>query len=142
MAEHGTIGSESALDRLTGTTDCLRIAYERLIADWQPDAPPLTVIFADLGRSLCRHVDMLPEAIVRELCLAIEDLMTHGDEAVKNAVATGMLEAILSESSANRFDISALARWFGPETRAYCLAWDAFTGIQSTWQSPPGNYSP
>jgi hypothetical protein len=136
MAERGTIDSKTAIDRLIGTADFLRIAYERLVADWQPDAPPLTVIFADLGRSLCRHVNALPEATARELCLVIEDLMAHGDENVKNAVATGMLEAILSESSSNRFNLEAIARWFGPHTTAYCLAWDAFTGVPSTWHTP------
>lgn len=141
MPEPAAIDSNTALKRLVTTADFLQMAYERLVADWQPDAPPLTIIFADLGRTLCRHVGALPEATTRELCVNIEDLMMHGDEAVKNAVATGMLEAVLSESSAKRFDISALARWFGPKTKAYCLAWDAFTGIQSTWHPPPGSDS-
>ena len=43
-------------------------------------------------------------------------------------VATGMLDALLGESSAGRFDMAVLAPFPGPETKAYCRSWDAFTG--------------
>lgn len=60
----------------------------------------------------------------------VEELMMSGDERVKNAVATGFLEAILAAASGG-LSIVSLARHFGPATMGYCRAWDAVTGFKT-----------
>lgn len=128
MPDPAPIDAHSAVNRLIRTAQHLRIAHERLIDEWSPDAPPLTIVFSNLGRSICRYASILTKTELAELCTVVEDLITRGEENVKNAVATGTLEAMLAESSAGRFDISLVAGLLGPETKAYCRSWDAFTG--------------
>lgn len=128
MSERATINTETAEQRFISATDHLRMADETLRREWSPDAPPLTIVFSNYGRSLCKYASSSTDAELIETCATIEDLLIQGDEKVKDAVATGMLEVILAESSAGRFDIASLLRFLGPETKAYCRSWDAFTG--------------
>lgn len=59
-----------------------------------------------------------------------EELLSYGDTTVQEAVTTCFLEyllhAVSAEVPAERF-ISLL----GPKSRAYSLAWDEFTGVQT-----------
>jgi hypothetical protein len=105
--------------------------HEKLVADWSPDVPPLTIVFSTFGRSLCTNAPTSTEAELAETFAAIEDLVTQGNEKVKDAVATGMLEAMLAESSPGKFDMSKIVSFLGPETKAYCRSWDTFTGIKT-----------
>lgn len=106
-----------------------RAVFDRVKVQSAPDAPPTTVILAFYGRHVAERVglgaDMSPVMDV------IEDLMMNGNREVKNAVATGFWEAILAEASAGRFDFKSIASHVGPASRAYCKAWDAFTGVRT-----------
>jgi len=135
MPERSTIGVEAAVDALVTTADFFRAAYKQLVEEWSPDAPPVTIIFSSLGRSFCSHSSMSSKLALMNICAVIEELMSRGDDAVQDAVATGMLEAMLAESSAGRFDMSTLTPFLGTHTKAYCRAWDEFTGIHT-----PGLY--
>ena len=50
------------------------------------------------------------------------------DAETSTAIATGFLEALLSESDLRTFDFREIAPMLGPECRSYCVAWDRFTG--------------
>lgn len=122
------IDTHTAVERLVRTAPNLRVEFESLVKEWSPEEPPLTVMFAELGRGLCRHAPVASDAELIEICAAIEDLILRGEETVQNAVATGLLEAMLAESSTGSFDMSILAGFLGAESKAYCRAWDEFTG--------------
>lgn len=66
-----------------------------------------------------------------KICAIIEEFMSRGDRTVREAVATGMLESMLGESSAGRFDASILVPFSGTETKANYRAWGLFTGVQT-----------
>jgi hypothetical protein len=128
MSEQARIGAGVAVQRLINTAEHLRKAHERLVTEWSPDVPPLTIVFSTLGRSLCNYALTSSETELVATCTTIEDLVIQGDDMVKDAVTTGMLEAMLAESSAGRFELSTLTSFLGPETKAYCRSWDKFTG--------------
>jgi hypothetical protein len=119
-----------AIRRVVGSAICLREAYGTLTSEWLPDSPPPTLVFASLGESLIRNLASVPEDEVIALCATVEDLMTYGNETLKNALSTGFLEAILAAASGG-MSIGPLARHFGPSTMAYCKAWDVFTGCKT-----------
>lgn len=131
MSSQEVIDPHSAVESLIRVSSRLRIAYEGLNNDWFPDVPPLTIVFSNLGRDLCRHASSLTDVELQKVCDSIEILLDQGQEVVKNAVATGMLEAMLAESSAGRFDMSVLSAFLGQRTKAYCRSWDAFTGNET-----------
>jgi hypothetical protein len=61
----------------------------------------------------------------------IEELLTDGDQDVKDAVATCFLENLVNLASANKLFSPDFVPFLGPNSRAYCKAWDAFTGVKT-----------
>lgn len=131
MKENATIDATAAIQQLLATATHIRSQHELLINEWQPDAPPLTIVFSSAGRALCSQISNLLDPEIATLWQAVERLIVHGDSAVKNAVTTGLLELVLGEASAGRFDMKLITKYLGPETKAYCKAWDEFTGCKT-----------
>ena len=59
----------------------------------------------------------------------VERLMIDGDNEVQDAVATCFLENLLNAAAAERLDVNKFIHLLKPESRAYCRAWDEFTGV-------------
>jgi hypothetical protein len=112
---------------------CPQLAEVRkaVSGDSEPTAPPDIFLFSEFGVAITRIVDNVEESQIAELFDAIEDYMRNGDENVGAAVATGLLEALLNESSAKRFDFQKVSRFLGDRTKEYCVAWDRFTGCNT-----------
>src|SRR5687768_584413 len=122
MTQKPMIEMHDAVNRFVNAATPLQEAYERLVVEWSPEAPPPNIVFSTFGDSLCEHASSIAESTMTEIWIAAEDLLVHGDESVRNAVATGMLEAMVAKSSSGRFDMSTIARFVGPEAKAYCKA--------------------
>lgn len=61
--------------------------------------------------------------------------MTDGTETEKDAVATGLLEALVHRADEG-FDFSLIDPYIGPESRKYCHAYNEFTGNTTPGLSP------
>jgi len=61
----------------------------------------------------------------------LEQLLVEGDSDVQDAVATCCLENLLNYFSAGAIPAESLVHLVGPQSRAYCQAWDEFTGVQT-----------
>lgn len=106
-------------------------SHSQLVSSWLPDDPPVTIVFANIGRCLIHLYSNASAATpFRDLFGVIEELMIDGDESVQSAVATGLLEALLNEAAIR--GTTDLVSLFGPNTRAYCQAWDSFTGVNTS----------
>ena len=122
-----SLDTDTVVSLLIGTSGRLEQTYRTLCEEWLPDSPPTTLVFASLGRSICRGIECDSDEKNAQLWSTVEKAMDKGDEAVKNALATGLLEAVLSAASGG-LSITSITRHFGPTTMAYCRAWDEFTG--------------
>jgi len=131
MTQPTAVDISVAINRMTSNSSYFAEAYGSLNEEWRPDVPPTTIVFSMLGRAFCRHANRTTEEQMVAIWKTVEELILNGDDAVKNAVATGFLEAVLSESSAGRCSISSVSGHFGPATIAYCKAWDEFTGCKT-----------
>ena len=60
----------------------------------------------------------------------IEELMVDGDKDVRTAVANCFLENI-SNLVPDNLPAERFIHLLGPESRAYCIAWDMFKGVQT-----------
>lgn len=125
-----SIDIDSAI-RILSQTTFAKDAIQSEVDDWFPDRPPNTLIFSSVGRSLSKIIDVSSSNEVSKLFIDIEFLLNEGDDHVVNGVATGLLEAIASESSLERIDICKVAPFFGERTKKYLLAWDKWTGVVS-----------
>jgi hypothetical protein len=61
----------------------------------------------------------------------IENLIINGDQDVRDAATTCFLENLLNYDSAGRVKASTFVHLLGPESKAYCKAWDEFTGVKT-----------
>jgi hypothetical protein len=59
----------------------------------------------------------------------VEQLLLEGDQELQDATATCFLENLLNASSSGKVDANKFADLLGTESRAYCRAWDRYTGV-------------
>ena len=59
----------------------------------------------------------------------VEQVMDEGDPTARDAIATCFLENLINQASAGNIPYSAFVGLLGPRSRAFCKAWDEFTGV-------------
>jgi len=126
---------ELAIKKLSASHWVVSDAIDRERSEWLPEQPPITIIMSSAGRSIAENINEISDedkGIVFEI---VDDLLLKGNEAVKDCVTTGLLEAILGLASDDKFDFSKIATFLGPEAKHYCIEWDRFTGCRT-----PGLY--
>lgn len=123
------IDYDTALGLLATVQPNVKQAISRLLEEWLPGTPPSTIMMASVGRTLASNV--LTEAEREQAFSLVERLLVGGDETVKNAVATGLLEAVLGMASANKCDFRQISPFLGVESKRYCQEWDRFTGCRT-----------
>lgn len=89
----------------------------------EPDHEVPTVWLGEVGAA----VTALPEPAARAALEVVERHLGAGSQAWRDAVCTGLLEALAGAVSAGRMDGRTLATMLGPRSRAYIDAWDEFT---------------
>jgi hypothetical protein len=98
--------------------------------DGPPDDPPLTVRLGGLGQAFADRLDdVTPEQRSRVLNV-VEHVLATGSQDEGDAVATGFLEALISAWDRG-FDLARIWDDMGTRSQEYCLAWNAFNGVDS-----------
>ena len=108
----------------------LDIAQHEVVAEWEPDEVPHTLIMAEFARRFTASFDNISESERKIILELLEYFIKEGDYTVKESVTTSFLEALLAESDLGRFDFSRIETMIGKESRAYCRAWNRFTGVE------------
>ncbi|MGK3942055.1 hypothetical protein ABK046_26900 [Streptomyces caeruleatus] len=122
-------------EELIGVSAVLAEADRAEIRGWRgpaaqdgDDVPPLTVRLGTLGRVFAeRSAGFTPDQ-TRELFRLLEEIQAAAGERYANAVATGFFEALLNAWDKG-FDLRSVWPALGPHSRAYCRAWNGFTGV-------------
>jgi hypothetical protein len=120
----------STLDLLARFSAVSRVAADvvgSIAAHWAPHEPPLTVAMGGIARSLIDRADQLREA---ELCAVfdvVETILSTGTQPEQDAVATGLLEALLAAADRNTVSGARVLSFAGPKAAEYLRAWNAFT---------------
>ncbi len=98
----------------------------RCAQKWEPGAAPITVAFSEVGAEIADHFNEFP-AVVREKIFAkIEEGMTSSDMALRTAVATGLIESLVTEAN-NRVELwKQLEEYLGPDSAKHAFAWRRF----------------
>lgn len=125
------IESKEALLRFGKLHGFFAEAIANARTEWEPEDPPITVVMSTLGRALASGVQECKQTDLKRVFDLVESLLTDGQDEVKNAVATGFLESLLSESSASKFDFRRIATFLGKQAIRYCREWDKFTGCRT-----------
>lgn len=67
----------------------------------------------------------------REVFSLIELFLNKGDKDVKDAATTNFLENLINYTSSGRLKPEQFIHYLGPKSKAYCKAWDEFTGVKT-----------
>lgn len=89
---------------------------------WHPMDPPTTVAFANIGKCILKELPALDKDTVRQLFGMIEEAVASDDRELSEAVATGLIEAMIGSSSPGN-ETSRLLETFAPRSKAHALAW-------------------
>lgn len=117
-----------AVRQLTGVSPLFREGLDSLIREWYPDTPPQILQFSAIGRRVAEVAVRLTESEHTVFWTVVEKVLTTGTQDVRDAICTGLLEAVLNETSSGRFDPKYYVGRLGPESMKYCKAWNDFTG--------------
>lgn len=94
------------------------------------DVPPLTVRLGTLGRVFGERSAEFSHEQSRRVLRLLEQVQAEGSAQDGTAVATGFFEALLNTWDKG-FDLRSVWADMGPKSRAYCHAWNEFTGIET-----------
>ena len=97
---------------------------------WSPDTVPDTIRYGTIGKSI---VHALNEGADRERVAAafvvIEHFYVNSNEEEQTAIATGLLEAVVSTSE--RLEcVNVIAPMLGESCREYVRGWNEFCGVE------------
>jgi hypothetical protein len=108
----------------------LEVANREMVSQWEPDEVPPTIRMGEFADRYVALFDLISESERKRILALLENLLVEGDDMVKTAVATGFFEALLAHCDEGHFDFSKIKTMIGPESRAYCRAWNRFTGVE------------
>jgi hypothetical protein len=128
MASDGN-GSPDPLQRLSAVSAKVTALVAEAVADWAPEAPPPTLVLGDIGLLLINRCDEFDDAELSAILGVVEDVLASGTAREQDAVATGLLEAALHVGDRHPTPLARVMAFAGPESRAYCAAWNEFCGV-------------
>jgi hypothetical protein len=89
------------------------------------------------------HIQMLPfeeytidtiksndEAEMEKIFNFVECLLCNGDDNVQTAITTSYLEYLMSKDP-DEIQFTSFVKYLGKNSKAYCRAWDKFTGVKT-----------
>ena len=104
----------------------LREAVSDLFLYWEPDSPPVTSLYGVIGKDVAAKFDGFSHFEKEKIFALIEEALRGDDEMLGNAVATGLLEALVIRVGEDLGLWSRIDIYLGAEAREYVDAWNAW----------------
>jgi len=108
---------------LAAASSGVRAAYQDVLDEWRPEEPPVTTLFAALGDRIAEDFDSAGVDINRQIFSLIEDAMESGDQGLVTAVATGLIEALVTRAVRSEGLWKRMAPLLGPRALHHAEAW-------------------
>jgi hypothetical protein len=96
---------------------------EVLNRHWAPEEPPLTTLFAALGDQVVVDFGCVGDDTRRQIFTLIERAMCSGDSELVTAVATGLIESIVSSVANDATTWKRVRNSFGEKSRQHADVW-------------------
>jgi len=108
---------------LAAASGGVRAAYEEVLDEWRPEEPPVTTLFAALGDRIAEDFDSTGVDINRQMFSLIEAAMESGHQGLVTAVATGLIEALVTRALRIESLWGQMAPLLGPRSLHHAEAW-------------------
>lgn len=87
------------VEALSEVSDLIRESKEQEVDYWSPDSVPPTVLFSSFGKAVARRFQQLDSRVKSRMFQLIEAGMTSVNPELVSVVASGFIEALVSESA-------------------------------------------
>lgn len=115
--------SKDFVNALIHLTSGLQTAHDETLEYWHPDEPPVTTLFAALGDRIADEFKIMDQDMNSRIFALIESAMASGDQELVTAVATGLIEAMISRVAANEESLQQLTQALGLLSRKHAKVW-------------------
>ena len=116
-------GCEDFVGLLAAASSGVQVAYQEVLDGWRPDEPPVTTLFAALGYRIAEDFSNAGIDTNRRLFSLIEQAMESGDQRLVTAVATGLIEALVTRAVRSEYLWDEMTLLLGPRSRHHVEAW-------------------
>ena len=114
------------LRSLVSEIPALNEKMDRCLETWGAETPPDTVLFAAVGDAIAENVLVFPGEVRRRVFETIEKGMVCPDMAIRSAVATGLVEALVSNADRRPELWAHFQSLFGIASKEHAAAWRNF----------------
>lgn len=114
---------EDFVGLLAAISGGVQAAYQEVLDEWLPEEPPVTTLFAALGDRVAEDFDGAGVDTNRQIFLLIEKAMENGDSGLVAAVATGLIEALVTRAVRDESLWKRMAPFLGPRSLHHAKAW-------------------
>ena len=104
----------------------LKEVLDRCLCDWEPEMPPTTILFAKVGNAIGDYLNVCSANQRHKIFTGIEIAMTDPDENLKTAMATGLIESLVTKADKQEGLWAQLEQYFGPISKNHALSWRKF----------------
>ena len=98
-------------------------AYQEVLDEWRPEDPPVTTLFAALGDRIAEDFGSCGVDTNRRVFSLIEQAMESSDQTLVTAVATGLIEALVTRAARSEGLWKQMAPLLGPRSLHHAQAW-------------------
>jgi hypothetical protein len=90
---------------------------------WNPEQPPTTLLFTDFGIEIARQFSTMSNNTKKAIFQHIEEGMTSNNTLLITAIATGLIEALISESEQHEGLWATIEPYLGMFSKRYAENW-------------------
>ena len=116
-------GCEEFIDLLAATSEGVRNAHQKMINEWLPEEPPITVVFGEFGYQIAENFETTNAEASRQIFMLVESAMVSSNEGLVTAVATGLIEALATRASQSENLWQQIAPFLGPRSLSHAKYW-------------------
>lgn len=114
---------ENFVALLLATSLGVQAAYQKVIDEWSPDDPPVTIMFGALGDRIVDEFDTADIETKRQMFTLIETAMESGDIKLITSVGTGLIESMVGRAERSQGLWNRIASLLGPRSLYHAEAW-------------------
>ncbi|KEY58941.1 hypothetical protein [Serratia sp. DD3] len=108
------------------TSEYIKNEVNRCIEYWLPEPPPTILLFSLVGKALVNQLGSLSQLEKSTLFQHIETGMRSDNDELATAVATGLVESLITASDENESVWQEIESYLHVESKKHALAWKNF----------------
>ncbi|MFJ5456147.1 hypothetical protein [Pectobacterium sp. CHL-2024] len=114
------------LSVFTQKSEYIKSEVNKGVKYWLPDNSPTILLFSLVGKTLVNQLDFLRESDKLEFFQHIETGMLSENADLSTAVATGLIEALVTASDEDESMWKKIESYLHTESKKHALSWKFF----------------